>query len=338
MTEKKLFDKVNLGRLNLKNRLIRSATAQGHMEPLKYSNEKLYQIYGELATGGIGAIITSFPLVDSDYFRESAELTGEQIYEKITALCHAQDCPAIAQLVLVDYLRAENKRKVDIDNMTGDDIEAVVDMFATAAERAEKAGYKGVQIHAAHGLFLSRFISPAYNHRTDIYGGSIDNRSKIILDIMQEIRNRSPHLHISMKINCSDFVDGGLTPEDSLMVCKLCASARIDSIEVSGNGSSAPGIRAGVNESYYKDFALRLSEEVNIPVILVGGNRSIDSMESILNKGNIECFSLSRPLIREPNLPLRWANGDTAPAKCVSCNMCYQTPWQDCIFHIRDYE
>lgn len=128
---------------------------------------------------------------------------------------------------------------------------------------------------------------------------------------------------------------GGLRPEDSLVICQMLANAGIEAIEVSGNGTSVAGIRAGVNEAYFKDFALTLADTVNIPVILVGGHRSIENMEQILNEGKIEFLSLSRPLVREPNLPLRWQNGDTSPAKCVSCNMCYQTPGHECVFRLK---
>ena len=161
-------------------------------------------------------------------------------------------------------------------------------------------------------------------------------KSEGLFDIIRRIKTELSELHISMKINHSDEMAGGLTERQSLETCRLCAAAGLDSIEVSGNGSSAPGIRAGVNESYYKSFALRLADEVDIPVILVGGNRSIESMEHVLNEGNIEFMSLSRPLIREPDLPKRWVNGDMSPAKCVSCNMCYQMPWQECIFNIKE--
>lgn len=140
------------------------------------------------------------------------------------------------------------------------------------------------------------------------------------------------------KINCNDFMAGGLRPEDSLVICQMLANAGIEAIEVSGNGTSVAGIRAGVNEAYFKDFAITLANTVNIPVILVGGHRSIENMEQILNEGKIEFLSLSRPLVREPNLPLRWQNGDTSPAKCISCNMCYQTPGHECVFRLKGIE
>lgn len=140
-----------------------------------------------------------------------------------------------------------------------------------------------------------------------------------------------------MKINSSDFTFGGLDEKGSMRICLACATY-LDSIEVSGNGTSVAGIRAGVNEAYFKRFALALAEKVDIHVILVGGHRSIDNMNNVLNEGKIEYLSLSRPLIREPDLINRWQNGECSPAKCVSCNMCYRTPSHKCIFRLRGIE
>ena len=117
-------------------------------------------------------------------------------------------------------------------------------------------------------------------------------------------------------------------------VCRACVDF-LDSIEVSGNGTSVSGIKAGVNEAYFKRFALALAEKVDVPVILVGGHRSIDNMNAVLNEGRIEYLSMSRPLVCEPDLINRWESGDTSPSKCVSCNMCYSTPGHRCVFNLR---
>ena len=331
---KTIFEPVQLGMLTLKNRLIRSATSQAMSTSLKYDPNRLYKVYSDMAKGGVGAIVTSFPLVDQDYYKDSESTDNkEKVHKKLTDICHLENCPVIAQLVLVNY-----EGVMDIDRMTAGDIKAVEKMFVAAAKRAAAAGYDGVQLHVAHGLFLSRFISPAYNQRKDEYGGSQQKRSRLILEIISKIKAEVPSLHLSMKINHSDEMPAGLTETQSLEICRFCTGAGIESIEVSGNGSSASGIRAGINESYYKDFAMKLADEVSVPVILVGGNRSLQSMERVLNEGNIEFMSLSRPLIREPDLPNRWISGDITPAKCVSCNMCYQTPWQECIFNLKERE
>ena len=339
-TMKHIFEAAVLGKLPLKNRLLRSATWEGLADEAGHMPENLYQVYERLAQGGVGAIITGFTSVANDdhYFGGMMRLSDDKLikeHQRLVNICHAENTPVIVQLALGEY-NSPQGRDMTIDDMTADDIGKVRELFVAAAKRAAAAGYDGVQIHAAHNFFLSRFISPAYNHRQDEYGGSAVARGKILLDILQGIKAASPQLHVTLKINCSDFIAGGLTPQESMLICQMLDVNSIDSIEVSGNGTSVAGIRAGINEAYFKDFALALADMVSIPVILVGGHRSIAGMEQVLNTGSIAFLSLSRPLVREPALPKRWQNGDCAPAKCVSCNMCYQTPGHDCLFVLQN--
>lgn len=334
--EKKLFDRVKLGSIDLKNRLIRSATWEGLADVNGHMPEALYHTYEELAKGGVGSIITGFTSVADDdrYFGGMARLSNDSLipeHQRLTEICHAKNCPVIVQIALGEYAGG-----IEPDFMSVDDIRQVIAQFVNAAIRADKARYDGVQIHAAHSFFLSRFISPAFNHRKDEYGGTPERRGRILSEIIQGIRAKAPRLHITMKINSSDFMHSGLTPDESMTICRLCKDAGIDSIEVSGNGTSVSGIRAGKNEAYFAEFALALAEIAELPVILVGGHRSVENMEKILNAGKVDFLSLSRPLIREPDLPNRWAAGEHRPAECISCNMCYRTPGHVCIFHLRE--
>ena len=156
------------------------------------------------------------------------------------------------------------------------EIHSVICQFVDAAVRAEKAGFDGVQIHAAHFFFLSRFVSPAVNHRTDEYGGSTKNRSRILLEIIDGIRKAAPALHITVKINSSDFTFGGLDEEECITICKLLDQTEIDSIEVSGNGTSVSGIKAHVNEGYFVSPAAKIADVMSCPVIV-----TLKSLEEI---------------------------------------------------------
>lgn len=115
-------------------------------------------------------------------------------------------------------------------------------------------------------------------------------------------------------------------------ICKILSKERIDSIEVSGNGTSVAGIRAHKNEAYFGGFAAALAEEVDTPVIVVGGFRAKDTMETVLNNTKIELISLSRPLLREPDWPNKLKSGESMVSKCVSCNGCYSSACHRCIF------
>lgn len=332
---KKLFDEVKLNNLTIKNRLVRSATWEGIAAVDGSIDKRTYEIYEELAKGGVGLIIGGFTSVaDNDYYFDGMmRLSRDSLipqYKKLTDLVHQENCKIIAQLALGAFYRSG--AQIEPDYMTADEIKMVIQQFVEAAKRAEKAGFDGVQIHAAHFFFLSRFISPRVNHRTDIYGGSTDNRMRILLEILFGIRAACPSLHITIKINSSDFTYGGLEQGESLYICKKLAENGIDSVEVSGNGTSVAGIKAHVNEAYFCDFAARLADEVDVPVILVGGLRAKDTMEEVLNKTNIELLSLSRPLLREPDFPNRLRDEDNAVSKCISCNRCYSSDCHKCVF------
>ena len=339
---KKIFEEAALGRLRLKNRLVRSATWEGLADGEGRLTQPLLDGCAAVARGGAGCFIAGFTSVSAldPGFGGMARLSSArhvQGFRRLAEICHAEGCAALVQLALSECVLARNggaMRGMDPGELGKADLQAVEDLFAAGAQRACEAGLDGVQIHAAHGFFLSRFISPAWNMRTDAFGGSPENRGRILAGIVRAVRREAPSLHVSMKINCSDFTPGGLEPADSLAICRLCAESGLESVEVSGAGTSVPGIRAGRDEAYFKDFALVLAEQVDIPVILVGGHRSPASMEAVLNEGNIAFLSLSRPLIREPDLPARWQAGDASPAACISCNACYRTPGHQCIFRL----
>ena len=336
---KKVFEPIELRNLKLKNRLVRSATWEGLAKPDGSLPEETYAIYEELAKGGVGGIITGFTSValNDFYFGGMMRLCDDALipqYRRLVDIIHREGCPAIAQLALGAFYRPTGDGRfiqVEPDDMTVEEIRLVESQFIDAAVRAKKAGFDGIQLHVAHFFFLSRFVSPAVNHREDEYGGSTLGRARIVLEIMAGIRAIAPELHITAKINSSDFTYGGLDNDESLELCKLLALGGIDSIEVSGNGTSVSGIRAHVNEGYFLPFAAKLAEEVDIPVIVVGGFRALDTMEAVLNRTKIELISLSRPLLCEPDLPKRMQTDPKNVSRCISCNRCYSSDAHKCV-------
>lgn len=340
---KHVFEPVKMNHIKMKNRLIRSATWEGIANIDGSITEETYDIYEELAKGGVGAIITGFTSValHDYYFGGMMRLCDDALiyqYKKLVDIIHSNKSLVITQLALGAYYRdvSGEYTQVEPDGMTIDEIKLVTKQFIDAAIRAEKAGFDGVQIHAAHFFFLSRFISPAINHRIDEYGGSTENRSRIIIEIIDSIRKATPTLHISIKINCNDFMYDGLDEKESLAICKLLDQVGIDSIEISGNGTSVRGIKAHRNEGYFAPFAAKIADEVSCPIIVVGGFRALDTMETLLNQSKIELISLSRPLLREPDLPNKMNADPTIISKCVSCNACYSSPSHKCIFKWRN--
>ena len=335
---KRLMEPFELGSLYCKNRLVRSATWEDMCPPSGEVTSELADLYDGLAAGGVGAIITGFTSVAGNdrSFGGMVRLSDDSLtagHAELVRRVHAHSTPVIAQLALGAYYRPDGWQ-VEPDGMTEGDIDAVVGRFADAARRAKGAGYDGVQVHLAHFFFLSRFVSPAHNHRTDAYGGDAQGRAKIALEILAAVRKAAQGLHVGAKVNSDDFAAGGLDEAQAMELCLLLDAAGIDHIEVSGNGTSRVGVRPGRGEGYFRGFAAELARRAEAPVICVGGWRSMEAMQEALDSTKIGALSLSRPLVREPDLPARWAAGDTAPSACVSCNACYSTPNHTCIFSL----
>jgi 2,4-dienoyl-CoA reductase-like NADH-dependent reductase (Old Yellow Enzyme family) len=211
------------------------------------------------------------------------------------------------------------------------DLQELVGAYAAAAVRARKAGFDGVQVHMAHGYLLSQFLSPAFNRRTDGYGGDIYNRSRIHRDICGAIRDTvGKDFPLLIKLNAQDFIDNGLTVPEAATAARLMAEAGLDAVELSGgmiiSGRLSPS-RSKINtpekEAYFREEARWLREKVPIPLLLVGGNRSYEVAAALVADGTADYISLSRPLIREPGLIRRWQEGDRRPAACISDNLCF---------------
>lgn len=340
---KTLFDETRISNMKLKNRFIRSAIWEGLADEKGHVTKELIDHYEELARGGVGTIITGFANV-MKFDKPTNNMNGIyddnfiEEYRVLTSKVHEYDTNIIMQIVHggpkwgpseVEHVAMKTTSK----EMSLEDIKEIVQAFGDAAFRVKEAGFDGVQLHAAHGFLLSMFLNPYYNRRSDDYGGSIGNRATIIFESYRAVRDAvGDDFPVLIKVNAEDFMDEGLTSQDSLFVCKALSEMGVDLIEVSGGSfSSMEGmgpIRSNVDsknkEAYFKDYAERIAEEVDVPVALVGGNRSMDCMDEILNNGKIEYFSLARPFIREPDLINRWQRGDTEPALCVSCNSgCY---------------
>jgi 2,4-dienoyl-CoA reductase-like NADH-dependent reductase (Old Yellow Enzyme family) len=227
----------------------------------------------------------------------------------------------------VEYKKHETIPK----EMDEQDIKEVIQAFGKGAERAKKAGFDGVQLHGAHGYLLCQFLSPYLNQREDRWGGSTENRCRIIKEIIQVIRSSlGDDFPIIIKINGDDCYPGGIDLNESINIAKTLESYGIDGLEVSGGiGDTEENmtIRLGINsikdEGYYKDYAAAIKKEVNIPVLLVGGLRSETLMEDIISKNEADFISLSRPFVREPDLVKSFRLGKKYKSDCISCNGCF---------------
>ncbi len=349
----KLFEPNAIGILNIKNRFVRSATWEGMAHEDGSCSSGLVALTGELATGDVGLIISSHAFVspegqagprqlaihDDRFISGLAQMAtaahdgGSTI---LLQLAHA-GIQAATQLTNQDAIGPSGLRRDDgtlARDMTLAEIEQTRDAFVAAAGRAKTAGFDGVQIHAAHGYLLSQFLSPYFNRREDDFGGSVENRARIVLNIVERIKSTlGDDFPVLIKMNSEDFIDGGLSVEEMLQVARMLEDAGIDGIELSGGTTDAASqfkpVRRGKlpseeHEVFYREAAKRYRKCIKVPLILVGGIRSYTVAERLVEEGVTDFVSLCRPLIREPRLVARWKSGDTAKSECGSCNLCFR--------------
>jgi 2,4-dienoyl-CoA reductase-like NADH-dependent reductase (Old Yellow Enzyme family) len=211
-------------------------------------------------------------------------------------------------------------------------IEDIINSFATAASRVRASGCDAVQLHAAHGYLVNQFLSPLTNRRTDRFGGNLDGRCRFLMDVYRAVRNAVGNDYpVMIKMNGCDNLEGGLSLDDAVLACKRLDEEGVDAIEVSGgtpaSGEQTPvrqGIETREKEAYNLPLAYRIKNAVTCPVMVVGGLRSFELVEGIVRREEADYVAFARPLIREPRLPLRWAQGNEAHARCISCNGCFR--------------
>jgi 2,4-dienoyl-CoA reductase-like NADH-dependent reductase (Old Yellow Enzyme family) len=213
--------------------------------------------------------------------------------------------------------------------MTLDEIEMAIDAYAQAARRAKAAGFDAVQLHGAHGYLINQFLSPFVNRRTDEWGGALVNRMRFLRAVCAAVRAQvGPDFPLFIKYGMVDGVEGGLTLDESVRVVAAMAEMGLDAVELSGGITAGPiqnskaGVRAPEDEAYFRHFAKAARPVTSLPLMLVGGFRSRQVMDDVLDTGDADFISMSRPLISEPDFPNRLRQGKPRAA-CISGNRCW---------------
>jgi 2,4-dienoyl-CoA reductase-like NADH-dependent reductase (Old Yellow Enzyme family) len=349
-----LFQPMRIKNMDLANRFVRSATFDrsdeyGHVTP------ELVQNYSTLARGGVGLIVTGLTTVHlngavAPFQTSIADDAAIQSFKELTNAVHhrgakiamqlahagrnsaytkdANDGPALAPSVIQEdpYFHATNYRALIEQEIWG-----IIEAFGDAGQRAKTAGFDAVQVHAAHAYLPSQFLSPFTNKRTDRWGGTLENRLRLHCEICHAIRrNVGEEFPILIKLGVQDGFSGGLELTEGKKAAYLLTQAGFDAIEVSqglrGAVYAETEFRAGINspnkEAYFRQWSKEVKECVDVPVMLVGGLRSMEVMADIVQNGEADFVSMSRPLIREPELINLWKTGTKRKAACISCNQC----------------
>jgi 2,4-dienoyl-CoA reductase-like NADH-dependent reductase (Old Yellow Enzyme family) len=349
-----LFEPINIAGIEIPNRFVRSATHEWMAQPDGTPTSRIGDLYEELARNEVGLIITGYAYVNpkgkSDHLQQGIyEDRFIEPYKEIVTRVHEHGSKIVLQIahggrqtmitaenlyILAPSAVIETIKGMTPEEMTEKEVLETIEDFAQAVRRAKEAGFDGVQLHCAHGFLLSNFISPYTNRRKDRWGGSTEKRTQVIFDIISRARELVGHEYpILVKMNATDGFKPGshkhtLDAPESIEIAKILADNGACAIEVSGGIAEAGDelfrthIDSPEKEAYYRDYAKMIKEQVDVPVILVGGIRSKQVMETLLKEGYADMISLCRPLIAEPDLVIKLKKGETEAAKCVSCNLC----------------
>lgn len=335
--------------IEISNRLCKAAMTEGLGDPHNRATERHARIYRRWAEGGIGLNLTGNVLIDRNYLERpgNVAIDGNDGLDALKAYAEAgkangtalwmqinhpgRQCPASIHphpLSPSDVQLGSNDKAFGKPvPMTGEQVRDTVDRFVHVAQTASAAGFTGVQVHAAHGYLLSNFLSPVTNKRTDQWGGPLENRARLLLDIVRAIREtEGPQFGISVKLNSSDFQKGAFTLEECQQVVAWLSDAGIDLLEISGGTYEQPAMVGGrgnaktfqdplkestrQREAYFVDYAKAISPAAKMPLMVTGGFRSREAMEAALTDGGVDVIGLARPLCGDTDGPRRLLDGE----------------------------
>jgi len=349
----RIFETTHLGGIEVRNRLVRSATWDGMADAQGRVTDRMIDLYRGVAEGGVGVVISGYAFVrpegrqwetqlgahDDDAIPGLAELAGTVRGRGGRIVGQIVHCGGQARREATFGLGATAPSAVESPGypetpreLRAEEIDGIAASFAAAASRMRRAGFDGVQLHGAHGYLISEFLTPWRNARTDAYGGNLENRMRFALEVYRAVRCEvGDDFPVWIKLNGEDFVEGGATLDDATALVAMLVGEGIDAIEVSGGtggsgklGAARTDIAAPADEAYFFAHARALRPAAKgAAVITVGGLRSPERIEAILAEGAADACALCRPLIREPDLPERWRRGDRRRSACVSCRGCF---------------
>ncbi|MFI9810276.1 NADH:flavin oxidoreductase/NADH oxidase family protein [Streptomyces sp. NPDC052301] len=321
----------------LNNRIAKAAMEENMAGDGQLPDKELFGLYRRWAAGGTGLLITGNVMVHAEALTgpagvvldEAAPLEpfiewaragksgGGAIWMQINHPGRqiGSDMPGVVwgpSAVAVDLGKHSSRFGRPVA-MTPEQIQATVTRYAVTAQRAEQAGFDGVEVHAAHGYLLSQFLSPLVNKRTDQWGGSLENRARMLLDVVRAVRAAvSPTFAVAVKLNSADFQRGGFDADDARQVIAMLAPLGVDLVELSGGSYESPAMsgrpadaRTQAREAYFLDLAKDLVETSPVPLMLTGGITRRHTAERVLDSG-VAIIGMGTALAVTPDLPDRW--------------------------------
>jgi 2,4-dienoyl-CoA reductase-like NADH-dependent reductase (Old Yellow Enzyme family)/thioredoxin reductase len=350
MTEhySKLFSPGKIGNLELKNRIVKAPQSTGLSNRDGTVSERLVRHYKELARGGTGLIIVEYTYIDNDASKSAFCQLGISDNEHIAGLswlvssihdegakvgiqiehCGRQKflgTPPIKAPSRIPWPTLYEQTGIVPEELTIEEIKQIIESFGDAAKRAQTAGFDLVEIHAAHGYLITNFLSPHTNKRTDLYGGSLENRMRFLVEVIKNVKTKvGDHFPITMRINGTDYEPDGITIDESVEVCKQAEKLGVFAFHVSGGDHHMMNYQVSpmtLPNGPNVWAAEEIRRSVSVPIIASGSINTPKFAEDILEEEKADFVSLGRPLLADPYFPLKAKDGrpeDIIP--CIRCN------------------
>jgi 2,4-dienoyl-CoA reductase-like NADH-dependent reductase (Old Yellow Enzyme family) len=347
-TDMKLFKPFKLKGLLLRNRIVMSSMGTNLADREGFVTDEMVAYYGERAKAGAGLIMTElvtveFPrgngierqlsISDDKYMPGLSRLTsqihqyGSKIFVQLNHAGNRTKPDPAGKSILVSASNIPSSvMNVEPRPLTLEEIEGLIETFGQAARRAKETGFDGVDLHLAHGYLLCQFLSRITNKRSDEYGGSLGNRARFIIEILERCRQEvGDDFVISAKIAGNQYVDGGITPSEAKALCCLLEKRGIDAIQVSG-GDPESATNSTVPPMYsrrgcYVKLAESVKKAVNIPVIAVGRINNVQLANLILEGGKADLIAMGRAFLADPSFPTKAQKGNLEEIRlCIGCN------------------
>lgn len=327
----------------IKNRFLKSAMSEVLADRHHQPGLGHVQLYSQWAQGGVGLQITGNVMVDRRALGEPRNVVFDDLLSVHFAELWARAATSHQTHCWVQLNHPGKQSPVAINAdpvapsaiplgnglekffkspraLTEDEISEIIQKFAYAARIAKSVGFTGVQIHGAHGYLVNQFLSPQHNRRNDGWGGCLENRMRFVSEIYQAIRAEvGGDFPVGIKLNSADFQRGGFTEDESAQVMVALDEMGMDLFEVSGGNYESPAFvqkeSSRQREAYFMDFAARVKQSVKAPVVVTGGFRTAEAMESAVVSGGVDMIGLGRPLLLDPDLPRRVLAGESVTSQ-----------------------
>ena len=311
----------------LKNRLAKSAMSDSLGDGEGNPTEAQVRLYERWAEGGAAVSVIGEVQGDPRYPEKPGNLvlgqqSNQQALQSLASrgvINGAHLWPQLSHAGALSHLPISNPKGPSALDLPGlqcaamsiEEVQELPGMYARTAEFAKNAGFSGVHIHAGHGFLLNQFLSPLFNHRNDSYGGSIEARCRIVIEVIAEVRRAvGPSFPVGIKINSTDKLEGGITNDDALEVVRNLDQSSIDLIDISG-GTYFPGAKASSESTsdggpYFLEFARRAKEVTQVPLMLTGGFVKREQAIDAIASGSVDMVSLARAMVLNPRLSEDW--------------------------------